>query len=394
MTDQIRGYAEGYYGRLLNWAERLQILDSLAAHGMSTYYYAPKEDACHRWQWRRHYGAQWRADFRQFCQRAQDRQVAVVAGVAPGIDFDFSHLCDGADFQCLVEKCTQLLLDGASGISLLLDDIDADFEKRCGGIASEGLAHARLANELAFALRMRFDNEKLRSYQSRVSSLWVTPRIYADELAVEAPDYLGDFMTQLDPQHHVLYCGSDIVSRDLTGTYSQLVSTHPSHRIVVWDNLYANDYCPRRLFVGPWQGREGVADILLNPTGMVNTDCLLLDIMASAGTSEPMQDSHRRALERHAVPDTFLTLLPYFCHPVFNDAGPDRPRMPDESVYEALEYCLWRWKSDLSREWYPYLFGLKHDLLINENQMPATRIRKTQNAPLAARLLDNIADGY
>ena len=31
---------------------------------------------------------------------------------------------------------------------------------------------------------------------------------------------------------------------------------------------------------------------------------------------------------------------------------------------KAVDEMLWRWKSPLAREWYPFLFGLKHDLQI------------------------------
>ena len=38
--------------------------------------------------------------------------------------------------------------------------------------------------------------------------------------------------------------------------------------------------CPRRLFLGAYLGRHDDQDILLNPTGMIETDLLLLSQMA------------------------------------------------------------------------------------------------------------------
>ncbi len=69
MSNCVQGYAEGYYGRLLNWDERLAVLDKLAEVGHNTYYYAPKEDARHRWQWRTPYDSDWRHSFALFCQQ-------------------------------------------------------------------------------------------------------------------------------------------------------------------------------------------------------------------------------------------------------------------------------------------------------------------------------------
>ena len=49
--------------------------------------------------------------------------------------------------------------------------------------------------------------------------------------------------------------------------------------MIIWDNFYANDYCPRRLFLGPWRA-VNLPDVMLNPTGMIETDLLLLDLMS------------------------------------------------------------------------------------------------------------------
>ncbi len=376
MNEFVQGYAEGYYGQLLSWEERELILKSLSLNGLNTYYYAPKEDALHRLQWREPYPAQWRQSFRQFCTAAQARGVRVVAGVAPGLDFNFNHIGGGPDLQALLDKCRQLKQDGAHHLSLLMDDIDADFASRCGELKSEGEAHARLANVISDELG---------------EEIWVTPRIYANELAVVEPNYLPDFFATLYAAHTVLYCGSDVVAHQLDPSHINAVVDTSGQRIVMWDNLYANDYCPRRLYIGPWQGRTATKQVLLNPTGRVHTDCLLLELMSvalnAAGDENDLMSSWRGVLEKHGVPQQFLALAPYFYHPVCNDQPyPKIPPATDE-VFEALETCLWRWKTPLSREWYEYVFGLKHDLLIDADDLPTLRIQKTQNAPLASLLM-------
>ena len=74
----------------------------------------------------------------------------------------------------------------------------------------------------------------------------------------------------------MVYCGDDIVAvqpgNDRDGCL------HPS-KVIIWDNFYANDYCPRRLFLGPWRA-VNLPDVMLNPTGMIETDLLLLDLMS------------------------------------------------------------------------------------------------------------------
>ncbi|MFK8081253.1 MAG: beta-N-acetylglucosaminidase domain-containing protein [Granulosicoccus sp.] len=407
MTSPITGYAEGYYGRLLEWPERRQIVNTLQRLELTTYYYAPKEDPCHRLQWRMPYKQPWTEEFKLFCTYAHQRDVRVVTGVAPGLDFDFSDFPNSADFSSLVTK-SQLLLDaGADLISLLMDDIDADFDERSGHFESEGQAHAALANALGDALStpQGVTDENNRSD----TCLWVTPRIYADELIADAVDYLPAFVQTLKEHHHVLYCGSDVVARVLnteSANALRVVDTKMAapvakHRVIFWDNLYANDYCPRRLFIGPWRHRSPLQDVLLNPTGMVHTDCLLLELMAeclrysSDGATEPgrTNSSWESVLLRHDVPQAFKHIAPFFYHPHFNNIevtdNPVMKNIDSQEALSALEHCLWQWKTPLSREWYGYLFGLKHDLLTRIGRHPDQRILKTQNQPLAHLLIAN-----
>ena len=393
MSSPITGYAEGYYGKLLSWDERRSVLMTLHQLGLNTYYYAPKEDVFHRLDWRQPYPTQWREQFRQFCQLAQELELRVVAGVAPGLDFDFAHLPDGQDFQHLLHKCQQLLDDGAQLISLLMDDIDDHFEQHRDTFEYEGQAHAALANALAEALTIPSSN------QTGASAIWVTPRVYADELIADSPAYLPHFVATLDQQHSILYCGTDVVSqsvdehfhRHLTNAARQAgLADLRHHPVIVWDNLYANDYCPRRLFIGPWQGRSSSIDVLLNPTGMINTDCMLLQLMAEVQRLDGdvvSEEQHRQlwhtVLRQHGVPEAFFSLATFFWHPVFNSDDSVQACPDGAQIREAIETCLWRWKTPLSREWYSALFGLKHDLLAFSGEHAQLRIRKTQTSPLA-----------
>ena len=54
---------------------------------------------------------------------------------------------------------------------------------------------------------------------------------------------------------------------------------------------------------------------------------------------------------------------------------------------EIVDFLLWKWNSELSREWYPYLFGLKQDLQINQKLLTSERIIKSQTIPLSEFLI-------
>ena len=366
-----QGYLEGYYGRLLDWSERQSLLQQIGELSLNTYFYAPKEDIHHRLQWRTDYPAHWRNAFGAFCQQARAENVRLVAGVAPGLDFDFADLPNGQDYQLLLAKLTQLLSDGADTLALLLDDIDEDFAARRGSFTQEGTAHATLANRLSKDL---------------THPLWVVPRIYANELAVDAPDYLPHFIEALDADNAVVYCGSHVVAPviDRDDGYNGLRS---SHEIIFWDNLYANDYCPRRLFVGPWTGRREHHNVLLNPTGMPATDRLLLTLMSKtiAGTEPTV--AWTAAMKAHGVPDSFLSLASFFDKPCWPVEYHPAAAFGTDEQFDALDTLLWRWKSPLAREWYPYLMSLKHDLLLASGALPEDRMIKTQPNPLVSRLI-------
>lgn len=374
---QCSGYIEGYYGRLLEWRERHALLDQLSRLDLSSYFYAPKEDTYHRLQWREPYPVEWRRAFALFTEHAQKTSIHIIAGVAPGLDFNFKHISDGDDFKALVFKAKQLLEDGASAIALLMDDINVVYNNDAG-FKSEGEAHAVLANALADAIGQ---------------SVFTVPRVYANELEHESPGYTNGFCRHLHASHVIFHCGTHIVAPSVQAADYSAYQIHKQHRVAVWDNLYANDYCPRRLFIGPWVGRSKRTEVMLNPTGMLATDALLLDIMvksaATNGTEAALQAVWASTLRDHKVPACFESVQAYFKHPPFLSADNDNDgqTVSMEDKFAAIEELLWKWKSPLSREWYPYLFGLKHDLSLSQGLLNESRIRKTQPEPLSGLLL-------
>ena len=400
--EPLVGYLEGYYGRLLAPPERESLLDALAANAMNAWWHAPKEDPHHRLRWRESPTEAESLAFARFCRRARGLGVHVIAGLAPGIDFAWRHIDGGPDLERLAARTRAHLEAGAGVAALLLDDLDDDFAARAPAGASEGTEHARLANALGAALGR---------------ALVVVPRIYADELHGTAPGYLPDFSATLDPVHAIALCGSDVVAREVRLEDCRRRLAHERHRIVVWDNLYANDYCPRRLFLGPWTGREGLADALVNPTGMSATDALLLDVVGDERAHPGSADAERAAAlarirARHGVPEAFAAVAHHCDRPATNPepgngsanaaVGPDAMAVaqhaaglgpaPDAAALarelEALDALQWRWKSALAREWYPHLAGLRHDLAIRAGSLAPLRVAKTQPAPLAAALLE------
>ncbi len=380
--NDIRGYIEGYYGKLLSWDNRKLIVNSLKKNNMNTYFYAPKEDKKHRLNWREKYNSNWRKRFREFTNFSNTNKINVIAGIAPGLDFDFKNFNDktpkneNLDFVLLYNKAKQLLNDGATSIALLLDDIPENFLEKFGNKVSEGTTHGVLANMLSKYLG---------------KNIFFVPRIYADELIDDAPYYLKDLSFVLDPKIKVFYCGKNIVSKTLTN-YLNIQKTL-NNEVIFWDNFYANDYCPRRFFIGPFIGRKKMSNIMINPTGLIKTDLLILDIVASNFNNKPLTKEWKKILEANCVPKVFYKIKQFFLKPDFGSKSLRQTFDINVSHIEALDFLLWKWKSELSREWYPYLLSLKHDLQLKLNILTSQRLIKTQTIPLSRYVIKNLNKG-
>jgi len=367
-TGSYYGYIEGYYGRLLSFAERGRILKQLKHLGMNSYFYAPKDDPYHRFNWRQPYPKSWWPEWHDFVTAARDQGITVIAGLAPGLDLNLDDdNPNNADIAVLAEKLELLAADDHVMPCLLLDDIPPAQPDQQGRHHHEGRHHAKLANLLSEQLRR---------------PVMITPRVYADELEAQTPGYLAGFAEVWNRQAELFYCGHHIVAHDTNLPETELLKAGlPASQVILWDNLYANDYCPRRLFLGQWggEGRQrqhlfnSAAGIMLNPTGMIETDLLLLTMMAAGDNNA----GYKAALQTHGVPDAFDQIKHSFSHPPF-PSGETAPLSLHHTatMLDALDELLWRWKSPLAQEWYPFLMGLRGDLLMLRGEADAFRQAK------------------
>ena len=135
-------------------------------------------------------------------------------------------------------------------------------------------------------------------------------------------------------------------------------------------------------------GRGSVSELMLNGTGMIETDLLLLDVMAAGEDRQAWQ----KALADNAIPEEIHQIADW-CRAVLSDEPVTTKPTASDATFTAIETLLWRWKTPLSREWYPFIFGLKHDLLMAGGQLPPLRIVKTQPQALSGMLAPEGADG-
>ena len=365
------GYIEGYYGKYLSWSERLKIINALNKNQMNFYFYAPKEDVQHRFNWKKPYKKNWIEKFSSFSSQANFNGISIIAGIAPGLNYNFDHKSNNQDFEALKKKSLQLKENGANFIALMFDDIPNNFVKIYGKKKSEGKTHAEIANSLANELQTK---------------IFVVPRIYANELNFQSPNYIFEFGRYLQKDIAVFHCGKKIVSQTLNQNMLTKLQSIINNQLIFWDNLFANDYCPRRLFISPWYNRN-LDNIMINPTGMIQTDLLILDIISNKDKNINLKSTFLKSLKTFGVPDEFKDILHYFENPVFNSKY-EVKKLSTEKEIHIIDKLLWEWKSKLSIEWYPFLMGLKQDILIKNNKLNRNRIIKTQNKPLSSKILD------
>jgi len=355
-----RGYIEGFYGRLIGFDDRLRLLEQLGKTGCNSYLYAPKEDICHRLDWRKTYDDSWIDSFSAFCAYSGD--IDILAGIAPGLDYDLQSA--GAEYAALRAKSEQLLAAGADALVLMFDDISDDIGIFIEAGLNEGAVHGTLVRRLQDDLGC---------------DVHLVPRLYADEIGGDIHSYAEGLADTLPVQTDIFICGRHIVAEQVNlakhagKLAAQLNNSHNPPNLVIWDNLYCNDYCPRRLFLCDYEGRDSADPLMVNGTGLVETDRLYIALM---------QGQDRQALFSSAgVPDCFWEIAEFFDRPAFTGNPVPAPvelagRTP--ALIEAVDEMLWRWKSPLAREWYPFLFGLKHDLQLASRLMASDRLAKTQ----------------
>ena len=93
-TAFLSGAIEGFYGRPWTPAERIQLFDWMAAWGLNTYFYAPKDDLKQRALWREPYSASEADGLRQSIESCLVRNIRFIYGLSPGLDIQYARVPD------------------------------------------------------------------------------------------------------------------------------------------------------------------------------------------------------------------------------------------------------------------------------------------------------------
>jgi beta-N-acetylglucosaminidase len=300
MNNFLCGVIEGFYGRPWNMQQRLELFSWMQTWGMNTYMYGPKDDLKMRAAWRELYDERELAELRVLLRACQEKNITFVYTIAPGLDI---HYADANDLQALTKKVEQLLSEGVKHICILFDDIphhmNEEDKRRFGSFAK---AQAYVSNALLEHTRQHTDGLFLfcpTDYCGRMAKPSLSDSAYLQELGEHLHQGIDIFWT-----------GPEIVSEEITVKSVQELQRVLKRKPVIWENLHANDYDIRRVYLGPFAGRplelrNEVKGILSNPNNEFEANFVPLRTLA-------MYSQHEQYKPREAYLQTLIEWLPRF----------------------------------------------------------------------------------
>lgn len=336
-----KGYIEGFYGRLMSLKDRTVILNKLSELSMDFYIYGPKEDPFHRSSWSSIYPEDKTEDLQKFKEIGEKLGIRTYMALSPLIS-PKDNLKEG--IKSIDKKIKQFKDIGFKDFAIFFDDVD--FER------NEILAktHSDILNSVSDSINQ--DNQ---------DSLIFCPTVYCNRFAkgeLKDSPYLKALSKEVPETIPMLWTGKEVVSKTINDVDILSLKQIIKNPIIIWDNYYANDYCPRKLFIGDYQGRDfsenSPMGIGINPTGLPITDSIILSQVEGSRSTKDI-------LRKNNVPDCFEKILPFFNGP-FNKVPALEGLENIKSLLKLSTPLCIDWKSELQLEWAPYLWNFFIDL--------------------------------
>ncbi|KAM6136434.1 protein O-GlcNAcase-like [Phoenicopterus ruber ruber] len=347
------GVVEGFYGRPWSMEQRKLLFQWLKRWGLNCYMYAPKDELKHRLLWREPYTEHEAACMQSLIEAAQEQGVEFVFAISAGQDMVFSSARDRLLLQQKLRQglvqgslppfsllprdpsspcpCPQVAAMGCHSFALLFDDIDPCMCQADRDVfPSLAQAQASVANEVYQEL-------------GQPSIFLFCPTEYCSSLCSPSPSqscYLLTLGQELLPGISVIWTGPKVVSQELSAALLEEVEGVLRRRPIIWDNLYANDYDCRRVFLGPYTGRAPglmprLHGLLLNPNCELQANFIPIHTLGSWFQSELGSCAH----PDHAGMDTAAAL-----------GDSQGPQEASYSPEEALELALLDWVAEINRQ--------------------------------------------
>ncbi|UCF37915.1 MAG: beta-N-acetylglucosaminidase domain-containing protein [Acidobacteriota bacterium] len=298
------GVIESFHAPAWSHQDRLDILSFMGELGMTSYFYAPRDDPFQRERWRHPYTGRALQEFQEVLAAAQANRVRFHAVLRPGNSISYSSQDDQ---RMLLNKLDSLRDLGVEHFALFFDDVPLRLKQPQDQSAFTSLAEAQ-----AQAI-----NQVYEFLQERSCTLSICPTVYSGE-AGDA-DYLRELGRKVHGDVAFLWSGSDSTPPDLTVDAARRWQGVIGRRPVIWDRYPANDFTDWRLFLGPVSGLDhdlsNVSDqILSNPMKQAHASMIALATFADYARDpiayEP-EEARRRAVQRLYGRNTARLIRPF-----------------------------------------------------------------------------------
>ncbi|KAM8706923.1 hypothetical protein ACLKA7_011083 [Drosophila subpalustris] len=239
----ICGVIEGFYGRPWTTEQRKDLFRKLKKLGMDSYMYAPKDDYKHRAYWRELYTVEEADHLSSLISAAKEAGIVFYYALSPGLDMTYSSQKEIATLKRKLDQVSQF---GCEAYALLFDDIESELSKADKEVFQTfANAQVSVTNEIFTHL----SGPKFLFCPTQYCASRAVPSVVDSE-------YLNTLGSKLNNEIDILWTGDKVISKIITIESVREITEILRRPPVIWDNLHANDYDQKRVFLGPYTGRS------------------------------------------------------------------------------------------------------------------------------------------
>ncbi|KYM88779.1 Bifunctional protein NCOAT [Atta colombica] len=239
----ICGVVEGFYGRPWTTEQRKDLFQKLKKWGMDSYLYAPKDDYKHRAYWRDLYTVEEAEHLTGLITAAREYGITFYYALSPGLDITYSS---SKEVTALKRKLEQVSQFGCTAFALLFDDIEPEMSEADKEIF-QSFAHAQVS--VTNDIFQHLGQPRFLLCPTQYCATRAMPNVASSE-------YLNTLGSKLAQEIDIMWTGPKVISRLLTVESIEEITEVLRRPPVIWDNLHANDYDQKRVFLGPYSGRS------------------------------------------------------------------------------------------------------------------------------------------
>lgn len=226
----------------------------------------------HRAYWRELYTVEEGDHLTGLINAAKEHNIIFYYALSPGLDMTYSNPKEVGTLKRKLEQVSQF---GCEAFALLFDDIETEMSKADKEVF-QTFAHAQVS----------VTNEIFKHLNC--TNFLFCPTQYCSTRAVPTvttSEYLNTLGNKLMQEIDILWTGPKVISKYLTIESIQEITEVLRRKPVIWDNLHANDYDQKRVFLGPYSGRSPeliplLRGVLTNPNCEFHANSIAIHTLA------------------------------------------------------------------------------------------------------------------